>query len=216
MQYIKKSCRNCFVFRFDAKHSDILRGSSHVRCYLLLIVFGLVEVILTKYINKKEQNKLIKKDKPFTFCLWGQFLKLLWLHCYRILQKNAFVCSVYNYLLYITCKQSAKKCQNSKLKFLFFCRKLCFSRVCPWQKYGKFSFAIFSKYQKTWFQKIVSKCSVYLTCNTSDVGFYMIFPLWLQDTWFELAWTLYRISLSQEWQPILEEEYKVQNQLLLG
>ena len=50
------------MFRFDAKHSDILRGSSHVRCYLLLIVFGLVEVILTKYINKKEQNKLIKKD----------------------------------------------------------------------------------------------------------------------------------------------------------
>ena len=34
LQYIKKNCRNCFMFYCDAKHSDILRGSSHVRCYL--------------------------------------------------------------------------------------------------------------------------------------------------------------------------------------
>ena len=34
LQYIKKNCHNCFVFYCDAKHSDILRGSSHVRCYL--------------------------------------------------------------------------------------------------------------------------------------------------------------------------------------
>ena len=34
LQYIKKNCRNCFAFCCDAKHSDILRGSSHVRCYL--------------------------------------------------------------------------------------------------------------------------------------------------------------------------------------
>ena len=31
LKYIKKNCGNCFVFDCDAKHSDILRGSSHVR-----------------------------------------------------------------------------------------------------------------------------------------------------------------------------------------
>ena len=36
-QYIKKNCRNCFLFYCDAKHSDILRGSSHVCCYLFLV-----------------------------------------------------------------------------------------------------------------------------------------------------------------------------------
>ena len=35
LQYIKKNCCNCFVFYFDAKHSDILPGFSHVHCYLL-------------------------------------------------------------------------------------------------------------------------------------------------------------------------------------
>ena len=36
LQYInKKSVASAFVFHFDAKHSDILRGSSHVRFYLL-------------------------------------------------------------------------------------------------------------------------------------------------------------------------------------
>ena len=34
LQYIKKNGRNCFVFYCDAKHSDILQESSHVRCYL--------------------------------------------------------------------------------------------------------------------------------------------------------------------------------------
>ena len=34
-QYIKKNYRNWFVVYCDAKHSDILRGSSHVRCYLV-------------------------------------------------------------------------------------------------------------------------------------------------------------------------------------
>ena len=34
LQYVKKNCCNCFVFYCDAKHSDILRGSSHVRCYM--------------------------------------------------------------------------------------------------------------------------------------------------------------------------------------
>ena len=34
LQYIKKNCRNCFVFYCDAKYSDISWGSSHVRCYL--------------------------------------------------------------------------------------------------------------------------------------------------------------------------------------
>ena len=34
LQYIKKNCRNCFVFYCDEKHSDILRRSNHIRCYL--------------------------------------------------------------------------------------------------------------------------------------------------------------------------------------
>ena len=33
-QFIKKNYRNCFVLYCDAKHSDVLRGSNHVRCYL--------------------------------------------------------------------------------------------------------------------------------------------------------------------------------------
>ena len=36
LQYIKKNYRNCFLFYCDAKHSDILWGSSQVRCYLFL------------------------------------------------------------------------------------------------------------------------------------------------------------------------------------
>ena len=35
LQYIKKNGRNCFFFYCDAKHSDILWGSSHICCYLL-------------------------------------------------------------------------------------------------------------------------------------------------------------------------------------
>ena len=31
---LKKSIAITFVFCYDAKHSDILQGSSHVRCYL--------------------------------------------------------------------------------------------------------------------------------------------------------------------------------------
>ena len=31
-----KKCCNGFGFYCDAKHSDILQGSSHVRCYLFL------------------------------------------------------------------------------------------------------------------------------------------------------------------------------------
>ena len=39
LQYLKKkSVATAFVFYCDAKHSDILRGSSHVRCYLLILV----------------------------------------------------------------------------------------------------------------------------------------------------------------------------------
>ena len=36
LQYIR-NCRNCFVFYFDIKDSDILWGSSLVRYYLLLL-----------------------------------------------------------------------------------------------------------------------------------------------------------------------------------
>ena len=37
-------CRDCFVFYCDAKHSDILRGSSHVHCYLFFM--GLAIIII--------------------------------------------------------------------------------------------------------------------------------------------------------------------------
>ena len=36
--YIKKNFRNYFVFCCDAKHSDVLRGSSHVLCYLQAVI----------------------------------------------------------------------------------------------------------------------------------------------------------------------------------
>ena len=39
LQYIKKNCCNYFVFYCDAEHSDILRGSSHVFCYLFYLEF---------------------------------------------------------------------------------------------------------------------------------------------------------------------------------
>ena len=36
LEYLKrKKCHTAFLFNFDVKHSDILPGSSHVRCYLL-------------------------------------------------------------------------------------------------------------------------------------------------------------------------------------
>ena len=37
LQYIKKNCCNCFVmFYCDAKHSDIIQGSCHVCCCLVI------------------------------------------------------------------------------------------------------------------------------------------------------------------------------------
>ena len=36
LQYIKKTVAIVFALYCDAKHSDILRGSGHVRCYLFL------------------------------------------------------------------------------------------------------------------------------------------------------------------------------------
>ena len=38
---LRKSIITVFVFNCDAKHSDILRGSSHVCCYLFLLTFQL-------------------------------------------------------------------------------------------------------------------------------------------------------------------------------
>ena len=40
LQLIKKNCCNYFVFYCDAKHSDILWGSSHVRCYLFFTILN--------------------------------------------------------------------------------------------------------------------------------------------------------------------------------
>ena len=37
LHYVKNSVSTAFLFCGDAKHSDILRGSSHVHCYLLLL-----------------------------------------------------------------------------------------------------------------------------------------------------------------------------------
>ena len=37
LEYIKKSVATGFLFYCDAKHSDILQGSSYVSCYLILL-----------------------------------------------------------------------------------------------------------------------------------------------------------------------------------
>ena len=37
LEGLRKKCRNCFCVLCDAKHLDILRGSSHVCCYLFLL-----------------------------------------------------------------------------------------------------------------------------------------------------------------------------------
>ena len=39
LQWIKKKVLQLFLPYSDAKHSDILRGSSHVYCYLLFLFF---------------------------------------------------------------------------------------------------------------------------------------------------------------------------------
>ena len=36
LRYVKEKFATAFVFYCDAKHSDILRGPSHVCCYLCL------------------------------------------------------------------------------------------------------------------------------------------------------------------------------------
>ena len=41
LEYIIKSVTTVFVFYCDAKHSDVLRGSTHVRCYFLKIISGI-------------------------------------------------------------------------------------------------------------------------------------------------------------------------------
>ena len=37
--YLEKRVTTAFVFYCDAKYSDILQGSSHVRCYLFYSIF---------------------------------------------------------------------------------------------------------------------------------------------------------------------------------
>ena len=38
LQYNKEKLPTAFVFYWDAKHSDSLRGSSHVSCYFFWVV----------------------------------------------------------------------------------------------------------------------------------------------------------------------------------
>ena len=52
LQYIKKNCCNCPMFYCNAKHSDILRGSSHVRCYLFTVLMVLEYEISCKLFCK--------------------------------------------------------------------------------------------------------------------------------------------------------------------
>ena len=50
LQYVKKNYCNCYVFYCDAKHSDILRGSSHVRCYLFTVIFTWIFTLIFTWI----------------------------------------------------------------------------------------------------------------------------------------------------------------------
>ena len=72
LQYIKKNCRNCFVFYCDAKHSDILWGSSHVHCYLLINhLEGMLPTSFSGAGINWEQQVYIKLEG-----LWDTFCKL--------------------------------------------------------------------------------------------------------------------------------------------
>ena len=51
LQYIKKNCWNCFVFYCDAKHSDILWGSSHACCQFFKVfdpILFFLKIFLTQ------------------------------------------------------------------------------------------------------------------------------------------------------------------------
>ena len=54
LQYMKKNSCNYFVFYCDAKHSDILWGSSHVRCYLFWLTHH--SSLLLIYTPQKHQK----------------------------------------------------------------------------------------------------------------------------------------------------------------
>ena len=55
LQYIKKSCRDCFVLYWDTKHSDIWQGSSHVCCY----IFSSVILCFSFFMPSKMAQNLI-------------------------------------------------------------------------------------------------------------------------------------------------------------
>ena len=66
LRYIEKNCRDCFLFYCVAKHSNILRGSSHVRCYLLMFkVGGIIGISKIKFFSFPKLKGLneIKKIK---------------------------------------------------------------------------------------------------------------------------------------------------------
>ena len=62
LQYIKKNCCNCFVFFCNVRHSDILRGSSHVRCYLFLPNLSQGVVVIT--IAQLHSTQVLRRFKP--------------------------------------------------------------------------------------------------------------------------------------------------------
>ena len=60
LQYIKKNCRSCFVFCCNAKHSDILRESSHVRCCLFIVPLQVLSALSKLYVSlQKISNWLV-------------------------------------------------------------------------------------------------------------------------------------------------------------
>ena len=80
LQCIDKNCCNCFVFNCDAKHSGILQGSSHVRCYLFIrltlnmfICFTSRRHVLknrTSFFLLTLLSKKVLSNKPFHLIDW--------------------------------------------------------------------------------------------------------------------------------------------------
>ena len=115
LQCIQKNCRNCFACYCDAKHSDILQGSSHVGCYLLYLVFIARNYsfcfCVFPFLNSKA---LFFEFKYLIFSTFSSFIKFLqgyqlffkWILpgkflAYKFLQKGKLVLWKFLYLRYL-------------------------------------------------------------------------------------------------------------------
>ena len=140
LQYIKKICCYWFVLYCYAKHSDILRRSSHVCCYLL--VKKSHSILLQTNCTHFGKSELFSTNIYQTFCFTAKHIlrKIIKMHCPYLatIKKISTRCNL-DYLFFkwfsnsLLCKVTGQSLWISCFDFIFFCILKLFIVVkwCP-------------------------------------------------------------------------------------